>query len=718
MTTAAGIARGLGARRAGPNKWKARCPSHKDQNPSLAISEGEGGRPLVHCHAGCEQSAVIEALRAKGLWGNDCERITTMRGATAEKLDTPTILLPVPNSAPPPPTAHPALGKPTSVWRYLDSDANLSFQVWRFDTEEGKEFRPLSYWTDGWHWRAVPDPRPLYNLDRLAADPKTPAVVTEGEKAADAAAQIFPKSVCTTSPGGSNAAATADWTPLKGRKILIWPDADQPGVEYGRAVADRLHGLGCEISIVTIDSRPEGWDAADAIAECPDLAALRREVIEQAKPYGAKEPPRRDATGTVQTALRSSSDVSVVPAWPQMDEAAYQGLAGEVVEAIEPHSEADPVAILIQFLTLAGNMMGRTAYYPVEDTRHHANLFAVLVGESSKARKGTSLGRVRAIMKVADQAWSDDRLKGGLSSGEGLINEVRDERREWNRKEGREEIADPGIADKRLMVVEAEFASALAVMERAGNTLSEHIRRAWDGDKLSTMTKHSPLCATGAYISMVGHITIAELRACLTRTSAANGFANRYLFPLVRRSKELPFGGSLNDSVTLKLGERLRETIAGAQSIGRVEMTDAAREQWAAVYSKLSAAQPGLLGAVVARAEAQVIRLALVYALLDAGDQIDAPHLEAALAVWEYCESSAAFIFGDLLGDPVADEIARALQHAGPEGLTRTAIRDLFGRNRSGDRIGAALALLATSGRAGMATRKTGGHPAEVWVAR
>src|SRR5262249_25005997 len=127
-------------------------------------------------------------------------------------------------------------------------------------------------------------------------------------------------------------------------------------------------------------------------------------------------------------------------AWPTMDKAAYQGLAGEVVEAIEPHSESDPVASLIQFLALAGNAMGRTAYYQVEGTRHHANLFAVLVGDSSKARKGTSLGRVRAIMKVADQGWSDNRLKGGLSSGEGLINEVRDERQEWNRKEGREEI--------------------------------------------------------------------------------------------------------------------------------------------------------------------------------------------------------------------------------------------------------------------------------------
>src|SRR5262249_22143115 len=95
---------------------------------------------------------------------------------------------------------------------------------------------------------------------------------------------------------------------------------------------------------------------------------------------------------------------------------------------------------------------------------------------------------------------------------------------------------------------------------------------------------------------------------------------------------------------------------------------------------------------------------------------IDVPHLKAAVALWEYCETSAAFVFGELLGDPVADEIARALQQAGAEGMTRTAIRDLFGRHRS-DRIGPALALLLTSGRARSERRDTGGRPVEVWFA-
>ena len=362
-------------------------------------------------------------------------------------------------------------------------------------------------------------------------------------------------------------------------------------------------------------------------------------------------------------------------------------------------------------------MIGRSAYYQVESDRHHANLFAVLTGASSKARKGTSAGRVSAIVKFADQRWSDDRVKGGLSSGEGLINEIRDEVKKWNAKEKAEEVVDPGIADKRLMVFEPEFASALSCCERHGNTLSPLIRKAWDGGKLATMTRTSPLTATGAHISIIGHVTVDELRARLTRTDAANGFANRFLFPLVKRSKELPFGGDLTDSQVLHLGEQLQQLIIKAQAIGRVTMTDDARKKWAAVYSDLSADRPGLLGSVTARAEAQAVRLAMIYALLDGEHQIDLHHLRAALAVWEFCEASAAHIFGDLLGDPLADEILRALRQAGAGGMTRTAIRDLFGRHQTKDRIGASLGLLLRHGRARTEAKQTGGRPVEVWFA-
>ena len=197
----------------------------------------------------------------------------------------------------------------------------------------------------------------------------------------------------------------------------------------------------------------------------------------------------------------------------------------------------------------------------------------------------------------------------------------------------------------------------------------------------------------------------------------ANGFANRFLFALIKRSKELPFGGDLTDSQILQLGEGLKAIVGAAESVGRITMTEPARTEWARVYSALSADQPGLLGAITARAEAQVVRLAMIYAILDNSTRIDLVHLRAALAVWECCEASAAHIFGGALGDHVADEIWRALQQAGRDGMTRTAIRDLFGRHRSGDRIGAALALLMNKGRARTEIKDTGGRPTEVWFA-
>jgi len=150
----------------------------------------------------------------------------------------------------------------------------------------------------------------------------------------------------------------------------------------------------------------------------------------------------------------------------------------------------------------------------------------------------------------------------------------------------------------------------------------------------------------------------------------------------VKRSKLLPHGGDLNEGALADLRLRFKETVDFARQVGRIKMTDEAIEGWSAVYPKLSREQPGLVGAVIARAEAQVIRLTLIFALLDRRDAIAFEHLEAALAVWSYCEASALRIFGDSLGDPVADEILRAIRQSGRKGMTRTDIYNFFGRHR------------------------------------
>jgi hypothetical protein len=596
-----------------------------------------------------------------------------------------------------------------SIYDYADERGDLLFQVVRYDPKDFRQRRPDG--RGGWISSLGETRRVLYRLPELRAAIAFDEVVyvVEGEKDVDALGAK--KLVATCNPGGAGKWRSEYSECLRGADVVIIGDNDPAGRNHAQQVAGALNGIAKRVRVVDIakvwQECPEKGDISDWF-EAGGIAEEFAVIVSELPDY---RPAEAAASATVEQAN------SAAPEWPAMEDDAYYGLAGKVVRTIDPHTEADRVGILIQFLAYFGNLIGNAPYYQVEADRHHANLFSVPVGQSAKARKGTAAGRVRQVMQLADPQWIDERMKGGLSSGEGLINEVRDEIKKWDPKAKQLEVIDSGVIDKRLMVIEAEFGNALAVMERPGNTLSQTIRQAWDGHSLSTITKNSPLKATSAHISIIGHITEDELRARITRTDAVNGFANRFLFVRVRRSKFLPFGGSLGDAELDVLAQRVKTAAEAAKKIGRVTMTDAARTEWNAVYEQLSAEQVGLLGAITARAEAQVVRIALIYALLDGSAQIDVPHLEAALAVWEYCELSAAFVFGHLLGDPIADEIARALQHAGPEGMSRTAIRDLFGRNRSGNRIEVALALLATRGRARRQTRKTSGHPAEVWVA-
>jgi hypothetical protein len=411
------------------------------------------------------------------------------------------------------------------------------------------------------------------------------------------------------------------------------------------------------------------------------------------------------------------------PKWPDPPSSdAFHGLAGKFVGMVSPHTEADSVALLGQFLTYFGNVIGPDPYYQVEGDRHHANIFTNPVGETSKARKGTSHGHVRNVFGQVEPAWVRDKITGGLSSGEGLIWEVRDPitKREPVKQNGRltgeyqELEIDSGVTDKRLLVYEPEFSSVLKVMGREGNNLSDVIRKGWDGSDLRTMTKNSPARATGAHISIIGHITANELRRYLDKTEMANGFGNRFIWLCVKRSKILPHGGQIHTVNFSSLIQRLTAAVKFARQTGQISMAENTAELWQGVYGPLSEGKPGLTGALLARAEAQVVRVAMIYALLDQSALILPEHLQAALALWDFAEKSVRFIFGDSLGDPVADLILGALKTA-IAGLTRTEISNLFGRNKNAGRIAVALNLLLTNKLARVEYFGTGGRKAETW---
>ena len=175
------------------------------------------------------------------------------------------------------------LGPVTAKWDYVDDDGRLIACVYRYDPPGGKQFRP-------WDVRArkarAPDPRPLYNRPAIKAADEV--ILAEGEKAAQAL--IDQGLVATTAMNGASAPVEkTDWSPLKSKRVLIWPDRDEPGWRYALAAAQAVLEAGAAaVSVLRPpDGKPDKWDAADAVAEGMDvtafIASAGREAIRPAK---------------------------------------------------------------------------------------------------------------------------------------------------------------------------------------------------------------------------------------------------------------------------------------------------------------------------------------------------------------------------------------------------------------------------------------------------
>jgi hypothetical protein len=392
--------------------------------------------------------------------------------------------------------------------------------------------------------------------------------------------------------------------------------------------------------------------------------------------------------------------------WPAApDEAVYHELLGEIVDRIAPHTEADPVAILTQLLVAFGAAVGRSAWFQVEATPHYPNEYMCLVGESARARKGSSWDHVRRLILAADPSL-EPRIMTGLSSGEGVIWSVRDPTAQ-----------DPGISDQRLLVIEPEFASVLRASSRELSTLSPTLRSAWDGRPLAILTRTAPARATQAHLALIGHITQHELRRHTTSLELANGYINRVLLIACRRQRLLPDGGDPAPLHNTGLDGLLAAALRQARTAGQVRLDGDTRELWHHAYHELATEpQNAIVAQLTARAEAHVIRLALLYTLTDGQRQINAQHLKAALALWDYAARSAAWALTGATGQPLAEQIHATL-HQHPGGLTRSQISQTLHHNQPAGEIDTALTALHAAGRATAAQIPTGGRPAQLWTA-
>lgn len=264
------------------NEYKAKCIWHDDTRPSMSVFCGDEGKWVCYCHScgeggdaidvvqqmdGCDKATAIERIKANHFVRDDTR-------IQAQKPIKPTLWQ---HEMPPEPLSNFDLPKLTyqSHWTYLDGDEKLLGYVVRYIEEDGeKTYRPWTYGRHASHlnpsWKSqawTAGRRPIYGLDLLAKRPTDKVLIVEDEKTADAARALMPGMVCITWPGGANGIAHVDWTPLKGRNILLVPDADFAGEKAMINVAAYLLAIGCTVRQLDTSDKAKGWDLADAVAD-------------------------------------------------------------------------------------------------------------------------------------------------------------------------------------------------------------------------------------------------------------------------------------------------------------------------------------------------------------------------------------------------------------------------------------------------------------------
>jgi hypothetical protein len=428
-----------------------------------------------------------------------------------------------------------------------------------------------------------------------------------------------------------------------GRRVYLVFDSEseerkqQENERAKQALAAELQrvGAGHVFSIDLPLSADGGKNGADdfLVANRPNGARAFRKLVENAIPL---------------TAGRSIPSIDLICLTePTLGEDAYHGFMGKFVRAISPLTEATDACLLFQLIPALGARIGHNFYYTT-GAEQPPKYFVVIVGPSAWGRKGTGLSPVEKVMCKATG------FKGlyvrGLSSGEGLIAALK-ERNEGEKNE------------YRTLNIEEEFGRVLIQGKRTENILSQVLRQLYDGEAVSVLTKDA-VEVEGVHFCQLGHITPAELRKRLSQLSTLDGFANRYLWPYVRTEKRIPRVKPIPDDVVQPLvedlnrifkwvlektmtvvpvtlpGNQKEDTAVPLQSVEthkvEVTMNEEAATLWDTEYGEvLKERSNSYTNDLCARAQTHVIRLALLYAILDRSLFITLPHLKAALAVWK-----------------------------------------------------------------------------------
>lgn len=385
------------------------------------------------------------------------------------------------------------------------------------------------------------------------------------------------------------------------------------------------------------------------------------------------------------------------------------GLVRDFVEAACANTEAPPAGVAMALLTFLSACAGRSLYLPVGDDFHHARLMFAHVARTNQG-KGVSFTLLNRVIRKIREAYlmnTPDLLpcvhKGGLSTREGLAALIADPR------ENKDGMLEGGTEDKRVLVVETEFANVLNNAKRQGNNISTAIRDCWDGSDLSPLTKNDKVCCTDPHVSILANITPSELVRLLPPGEVSNGFANRILFILAESSKSVADPEPCPDEQVAGLAHRIADVMVWAKGnypaekdSRRMALSDPARAIRDAVYPRLKnpSNDPFLLD-LMARGRAHVLRLGMIFAIADKSLTVEEKHFRAALAWVALWQQSCQFIFRTVANEAKAEKTVedaeKILSFLRDKGglVARTDItRGCFRGHASASRIDAALESL------------------------
>lgn len=341
---------------------------------------------------------------------------------------------------------------------------------------------------------------------------------------------------------------------------------------------------------------------------------------------------------------------------PQPEPECLYGLIGEVAHAGSDGTETNAFAIAANFMAYLSCAVGRGVYLPVGNTRHHARLFCLHIGRSGRGRKGDAVSlvlRIDAVLRTIDESFAPQIHRGGLSTREGLAALIHD-----GFRHGRNEVT--AIEDKRLWVVESEFANVLHQGRRDGNTLSAALRDCWDGVDLKPATKSNQVHASNPHVCLSGAISPSELTGLMSSREMSNGFANRFLMIWAERTRMLPFPKETPQAVVEHLARRTLDVLTfvhanQTDTREHLRMEMSAQAQWR--YAQLYRGElhedygVGVTASLLERRAPMLLRLAMLMALTDLQTRIDGQHIDSAIAWIRLATASVRYVFVSAVED-------------------------------------------------------------------